>query len=335
MKTIIIAEVGVNHNGCLKNAFQLIKEAKSCGADFVKFQIFKSENLVDENAEKAPYQKRNMSEESDSQFEMLKKLELSFEDFVEIKQECEKNKVKFMASAFDLESLNFLLNLNCDYVKIPSGEINNVPYLREFRNCNSKIILSTGMSTIDDIEFALEILTSVGVDKKSISLLHCTSNYPCDLEEINMNSMVTIREKFALDVGYSDHSSDNAVSGAAVAMGASIIEKHFTLDNELEGPDHKASLNIKDFKKFVRSIRKIEKILGSSTKKPTDSEKETKKFVEKKIFASKQILKGEKFSNLNMTTKRSKSGINSRDWDLVCSKEAIKDFQVGDLIEIE
>ena len=335
MSTLIIAEVGVNHNGNLNEAFKLIKEAKSCGADFVKFQIFKSENLVDEQAEKAPYQQKNMTDTSNSQFEMLKKLELSFEDFVKIKEECEINNIRFMASAFDLESLNFLLNQNCDYVKIPSGEIGNVPYLREFKNCTSKIILSTGMSTIQDIEFALEILKSVGVDIKNISLLHCTSNYPCGLEEINMNSMVTIRKRFGLDVGYSDHSNDNAVSNTAVAMGASIIEKHFTLDNQLEGPDHKASLNVEDFKKFVKSIRKVEKILGSSAKKPTNSEMETKRYVEKKIFASKQILKGEKFSDLNMTTKRSKSGINSRDWDLVCSKEASKDFQAGDLIEIE
>lgn len=335
MSVLIIAEVGVNHNGSLNNAFKLIKEAKSSGADFVKFQIFKSECLVDEDAEKAPYQLKNMTSSSNSQFDMLKKLELTFDDFIKIKEKCEKNKIGFMASAFDFESLHFLLNLNCEYVKIPSGEINNVPYLRKFKNCPSKIILSTGMSNIHDIEFALKTLTSVGVNKKSISLLHCTSNYPCDLEEINMNSMVTIREKFGLNVGYSDHSNDNAVSNTAVAMGASIIEKHLTLDNDLEGPDHKASLDTQDFNTFVRSIRKIETILGSSIKEPTDSEIETRKFVEKKIFASKQILKGERFSDSNLTTKRSNSGINSRNWDMVCSKKATKDFQEGDVIEIE
>lgn len=334
MNTLIIAEIGVNHNGRISNAFKLIKEAKSCGANYVKFQIFKSENLVDEHTEKAPYQKKNMSNSENSQFEMLKKLELEFEDFIKIKKECEKNEIGFMASAFDLESLNFLLNLNCDYVKIPSGEISNVPYLREFKNCKSKIILSTGMSTIDDIEFALEVLTSAGVNSERISLLHCTSNYPCSLNEINMNSMSTIHERFGLKVGYSDHSSDNTVSSVAVAMGASIIEKHFTLDNQLDGPDHKASLNVGDFKKFVESIRKTELILGSSSKKPTQSEIETKKYVEKKIFASKKISRGEKFSEINLITKRSRSGIKARDWDLVCSKEAGKDFKKGDLIEI-
>ena len=270
VRTMIIAEAGVNHNGRMDLAKRLVDAASTAGADFVKFQAFKSEHLVTSSLDKAHYQKKN-GRPSESQYEMLKKLELSQDELTELFIYCSK-KIGFMASAFDEESLRFILNMDIEYLKIPSGEITNIPYLRLAGRKNKKVILSTGMSDINEIETAVKVLRKSGLAKKNLTILHCNTEYPTDFRDVNLNAMKTLQSKFKTKVGYSDHTKGSHVSIAAVALGASVIEKHLTLNKKLKGPDHSASLEPKVFIKFVEDIRTTEEIMGSHQKIPTKSE---------------------------------------------------------------
>ena len=330
-KVLIIAEAGVNHNGSLELAKKLVDEAKECGADIVKFQTAKLDSLVSKFAQMADYQKENIGKE-ESQKEMLKKLLLTFDEFVELSQYCKDVGVKFLSTPFDLESIEFLDSLDIDIWKIPSGEITNYPYLVAIAKTNKPIILSTGMCRMDEIEAALNVLKENGA--KDITILHCTTEYPAPYNEINLNAMNTIRDSFGYPVGYSDHSDGIEVPIAAVAMGASVIEKHFTLDKNMEGPDHKASLEPKELKAMIDSIRKIEVSLGDGVKQPTKSEAKNISVARKSIVAKRPIIKGEVFTEENLTTKRPGSGISPMKWKEVIGTVAIRDFEEDELIEV-
>ena len=333
-KTFIIAEAGVNHNGSLKTALKLIDVAASAGADAIKFQTFKAENIVTEYAPKAEYQKYK-SLKKETQFQMLKRLELTNGIFNACLKKCKKKKIIFISSAFDLESLNFLKKFKLKYFKVPSGEITNIPYLENLGKFRKKIILSTGMSSIFEIKKALETLITNGTKKKNIILMQCTSAYPAPYNEINLNTIPTLRNKFKLNVGFSDHSLGVQASVAAIALGAKVIEKHLTLSKKLKGPDHRASLDPKEFKFMVESIRIVEKTLGDKIKKITKSEKENIKIVRKSIVARKNIKKGDKFSKDNVTTKRPQGGISSLYWNKVIGKMAKKDFKYNEFITLK
>lgn len=324
--TFIIAEAGVNHNGSIELAKKLIDVASSCGCDAVKFQTFKSENLVSKIAQKADYQKQT-TDSDESQLEMIKKLELSYDDFKELQKYCNKKNIMFLSTPFDIESIDFLNSLNMPIFKVPSGEITNLPYLRKINSLKKKIILSTGMSTIDEIADALSILKDY-----EVSLLHCTTEYPCLFEEVNLNAIQTLKDKFNLETGYSDHTAGIEVSIAAVAMGATIIEKHFTLDKNMEGPDHKASLEPNELKELVKSIRNVELAIGDGVKKPTKSELKNIQIARKSIVAKRDIKKGEIFSEQNLTTKRPAMGISPMKWDEIIGGVAKKDYQEDELI---
>ena len=329
-KVFIIAEAGVNHNGSVEVAKKLIDEAVIAGADAVKFQTFKAENLVTKNAKQAKYQVRNLSEET-SQFEMLKKLELDYAEYRELMEYCKKRHIMFLSSPFDIESIEFLDNLGIEVFKIPSGEIENVPYLEKVARTGKKIILSTGMSDLSDIEFALSTLRNNG--NNEIIVLHCNTDYPTDMNDVNLKAMKTIKEAFKVDVGYSDHTEGIEVSIAAVAMGAKVIEKHFTLDKTMEGPDHLASLNPAELRMMIKSIRNIEKALGDGIKYPTTVEKENKKIVRKSIVASVDIKCGEVFTEKNLTVKRPANGINPKMWHAIIGMVSKKDYRKDDLIQ--
>lgn len=329
-KVFIIAEAGVNHNGSVEIAKKLIDEAVIAGADAVKFQTFKAENLVTKNAKQAKYQVRNLSEET-SQFEMLKKLELDYAEYRELMEYCKKRHIMFLSSPFDIESIEFLDNLGIEVFKIPSGEIENVPYLEKVARTGKKIILSTGMSDLSDIEFALRTLRNNG--NNEIIVLHCNTDYPTNMNDVNLKAMKTIKEAFKVDVGYSDHTEGIEVSIAAVAMGAKVIEKHFTLDKTMEGPDHLASLNPDELRMMIKSIRNIEKALGDGIKYPTTVEKENKKIVRKSIVASVDIKCGEVFTEKNLTIKRPANGINPKMWHAIIGMVSKKDYRKDDLIQ--
>jgi N,N'-diacetyllegionaminate synthase len=307
-KTLIIAEAGVNHNGKFLLAKKLIDIAKKSGADIIKFQTFKPEKLVTKKAKKAKYQEKNYSNES--QYKMLKKLELSFNDFKKLKSYAEKKKIEFMSTAFEIDSLKFLKKLKVKRYKIPSGEITNYPFLKFVGSLNKKIILSTGMSTLKDINLALKVITKSGTKLKNITVLHCNTAYPTPFKDVNLNAMSVIRKKIGVDVGYSDHTLGIEVPLAAVSLGAKIIEKHFTISRKLPGPDHHASLEPKELKKMILSIRKIEKSLGKYLKVVTSSEKINKKAIRKSIIAFKDIYKGDIFSKNNLVMKRPGDGIS-------------------------
>ena len=332
-RTIIIAEAGVNHNGRMNLARKLVDVASTAGADFIKFQAFKSKNLVTRNLDKANYQKKN-GRSSESQYEMLKKLELSQDKLTELFIYCSNKKIGFMASAFDEESLRFILNMDIEYLKIPSGEITNIPYLRLAGRKNKKVILSTGMSDINEIETAVRVLRKSGLAKKNLTILHCNTEYPTDFSDVNLNAIKTLESIFKTKVGYSDHTKGSHVAIAAVALGASVIEKHLTLDNKLKGPDHSASLEPKEFIKFVERIRTTEVILGSHQKKPTQSEVRNINHVRKVIVASRSIPKGEKFSLKNVTVKRAGKGLSPLYWDKVIGSKAKKDYRANQKIFI-
>lgn len=329
IKTIIIAEAGVNHNGSLKTAIKMIKTASHSGADFIKFQLFSPENLSTNYAKLPNYAK---SKNKKSQLDMLKKLELSKKNFIELKKICIINKIGFLASAFDIESLDFLNKLNLKIFKIPSGEINNTPYLRHIARFKRKIILSTGMSNINEIKNALKILVSNGTKRKNISLLQCNTDYPTPINDVNLNVIKKLKKTFNLDVGFSDHTLGIEASIAAVALGARIIEKHFTLNKNSVGPDHKASLDIKELNNLVSSVRNIEIALGDSEKRLTKSEKKNIHFVRKSIVAKKTIAKGEKFTKYNITTKRPATGKSPIYWDQILGKKANKNYKKDQLI---
>ncbi|MEA3383835.1 MAG: N-acetylneuraminate synthase, partial [Campylobacterota bacterium] len=310
MNVFIIAEAGVNHNGSIEIAKKLIDAATKSGADAVKFQTFKTENLVSKNAQKADYQKENTNNNTESQFEMIKKLELDIDTHKELISYCDEKNIMFLSTPFDLDSVDLLNNLGLEIFKIPSGEITNLPYLQKIGKLNKKIVLSTGMSNIGEIEEALEILTDAGTLKENITVLHANTMYPTPLEDVNLKAMVTIGNTFDVAFGYSDHTLGIEVDIAAVALGASCIEKHFTLDKTMEGPDHKASLEPDELKAMVQGIRNIELALGSIIKKPTSSEIPNMIIARKSIVANRDISKGEIFTNENLAIKRPGEGIS-------------------------
>ena len=329
-RTLIIAEAGVNHNGSVDLAKRLVDRAKECGADIVKFQTAKLGSLVTKFAPMAAYQKENTGIE-ESQKNMLSRLLLSFEDFLGLSEYCRNAGIKFLSTPFDIDSIHFLNSLQ-DIWKIPSGEITNYPYLVEIARTGKDIILSTGMSTLDEVDAALEVLKVNGAGK--ITLLHCTTDYPASPEDVNLRAMLTMKEHCGCPVGYSDHTQGIEVSVAAVALGAEVIEKHFTLDKTMEGPDHKASLEPDELKAMVRAVRNIEKALGDGLKIPSDSEKVNIAVARKSIVAMKDIRKGEAFTNKNLTTKRPGTGICPMMWNEILGTEAKRDFMEDELIEI-
>ncbi len=329
-KALIIAEIGVNHNGDLALAKKMVDVAKDCGADIVKFQTFNADALTSKHAEMAQYQKENLGEEM-GQKEMLSSLALSHSDFIELAEYCKNIEITFLSTPFDIESVSFLDGLQ-DIWKIPSGEITNYPYLVKIANTHKDVILSTGMSTLNEVEAAVKVLSDEGAGK--ISLLHCTTQYPTPYDSVNLNAMITLKEKTGLDVGYSDHTTGIEIPVAAVAMGASIIEKHFTLDRNMPGPDHKASLEPEELKQMVQAIRHVESAFGNGIKAPAETEKENMNIARKSIVAKRFIRKGESFTEDNITTKRPGSGVNPMLWNSVLGTKAIRDFGEDELIEI-
>lgn len=332
-KTIIIAEAGVNHNGDLKIAEELIQVAAKAGADFVKFQTFQSNSISSKLAGRAEYQKANMKEDG-SQISMLKKLELNFEMHQHLIQVCKQNKIQFLSTAFDLPSIELLIQLGINLWKIPSGEITNYPYLKKIGSLKGEVILSTGMSNLGEIEAALSVLENAGTKIENITVLHCTTEYPAPMNEVNLRAMLSIQNAFGVKVGYSDHTVGVEISLAAVALGAIMIEKHFTLDRNLPGPDHKASLEPNELNALVSGIRNIELALGDGVKKPFPSEIRNMTIARKSLIAKEKIRKGEIFNEQNVTTKRPGNGISPMRWDEVMGKTASKDFFEDELIEI-
>lgn len=334
-RVIIIAEAGVNHNGDINKAKQLIDKAVEASVDYIKFQTFKTELCISKNAVKADYQIENTQNSSESQLEMVKKLELSFDQFVELEKYCNQKNIKFLSTGFDSESLTFLAQLGVTIAKVPSGEITNLPYLRQVASLFPEVILSTGMATIDEIKDAVKVLTDNGVSKDKITILHCNTEYPTPMEDVNLRAMLHIQRELGLPIGYSDHTLGIEVPIAAVALGATVIEKHFTLDKTLPGPDHKASLEPNELKAMVSAIRNIEKAIGGSgLKEVSKSEEKNKPIARKSIVASTDIKKGDIFTPENLTVKRPGTGISPMQWDEVIEKEAKRDFQEDELIEL-
>jgi len=331
MSVFIIAEAGVNHNGSIELAFKLVDAAVEAGVDAVKFQTFKAENLVSKNAQKSDYQKET-TDALESQFDMIKKLELNMETHKELIAYCQEKGIMFLSTPFDHESIDLLSDLGLKIFKVPSGEITNLPYLRHIGSLGKQVILSTGMSNLREIRDALNILINAGTFKSHITVLHANTMYPTPMEDVNLNAMLTIQAEFNIAVGYSDHTLGIEVDIAAVAMGASIIEKHFTLDKTMDGPDHKASLEPEDLKAMVSSIRNIEKALGGSEKKPSPSESANIEIVRKSIVAKQNIKNGELFTEKNITTKRPGTGISPMEWDSILGKVAERDYQLDDLL---
>jgi len=331
MSVFIIAEAGVNHNGSIKIAKDLINVAVESGADAVKFQTFKAEKLVSKTAEKADYQKKT-TEASESQFDMLKKLELDVEAHQELLVYCQEKNIMFLSTPFDHDSINMLNDLGLETFKIPSGEITNLPYLRHIGSLNKIVFLSTGMSNLKEIGDALAVLTNAGTLNENITVLHANTMYPTPMEDVNLNAMQTIHKEFGVAVGYSDHTIGIEVDIAAVAMGASIIEKHFTLNKAMEGPDHKASLEPEELKAMVSAIRNIEKALGSNEKILSPSEEVNLNIARKSIVASCPIRKGELLSEKNISTKRPGTGISPMKWDEIIGTIATKSYQMDESI---
>ncbi|AJC91241.1 N-acetylneuraminate synthase [Campylobacter subantarcticus] len=331
-KTIIIAEAGVNHNGNINIAKKLIEVASEAGADFVKFQTFVAENCISKNAKKAEYQLQ-ATDENQSQLDMVKKLELSKQDHEILIEHCKKFNIKFLSTAFDLESIDLLVELGVEIFKIPSGEITNLPYLKKIASFNKKIILSTGMSTLDEIKSAIKILEQNGTQRDKITILHCNTEYPTPFEDVNLNAMQTLKKTFCLPVGYSDHTLGVTIPIAAVAMGACVIEKHFTLDKSMLGPDHKASLEPDELKIMVKAIRDLEQAFGDGIKKPSKSEDKNKNIARKSLVAKKAIKKGEYFSEENLTTKRPGNGICAMNYDRYLGKIAQRNYSEDELID--
>lgn len=332
-KTFIIAEAGVNHNGNLELAYKLIDVAKEAGADTVKFQTFTADTSVTKTAKKAGYQNKT-TDIKESQYEMIKKLELNEQHHKKLISYCKNKNIQFLSSPFDFSSIELLNKLGLNTYKIPSGEIINLPYLRKVGEYNKNVIMSTGMADLGEIESALNILINAGTKKEKITILHCNTEYPTPIEDVNLSAMLTIKNAFDVNVGYSDHTMGIEVPIAAVSMGARVIEKHFTLDRNLPGPDHKASLEPGELKAMVKAIRNIEKALGNGIKKPSPSELKNKPIVRKSIVAAKNIKKGEVFTEENITVKRPGNGISPMCWDEVSGRIAKRDFYADELIEI-
>jgi N,N'-diacetyllegionaminate synthase len=332
IKTLIIAEVGVNHNGKLSLAKKLVKLAARAGADVVKFQIFKSENLVTKYAKKSKYQITHRNK-NNNQFNLLKKLELSSKCFSDLKKECVKFNVEFCASCFDLESAELLKKLKVKRIKIPSGEITNYFLLKKIASFKKKVILSTGMSNLSEIKDAVSILTKNGLTKHDITILHCNTEYPTPLKDVNLKAMLDIKKKFNMKVGYSDHTQSSVVPVAAVALGSKIIEKHITINKKLDGPDHSTSLNFTEFKNMVKQIRNTEVVLGKEKKTVSKSEKKNIITARTYIVALKKIKKNENFSLNNLTCKRSSKGISPMKILKLLKKKATKNYRKDEVIK--
>lgn len=330
-RTFIIAEAGINHNGSISIAKKIIDAAFDAKVDAVKFQTFNTELLVSKYARKAEYQKESVDNNT-TQFRMLKKLELSEKSHRKLIAYCKKKGIIFLSTPFDLESIDLLNNLGIKIFKIPSGEITDLLYLRKIGALKKNIILSTGMSNLKEIRQALDILIKAGTKKKNITILHCNTAYPTPAKDVNLLAMQVIKKMFSLEVGYSDHTQGIEISIAATALGASVIEKHITLDRNMKGPDHKASLEPGEFKAMVCAIRNIEKALGNGIKKPSPSELKNRPFARKSIIAAQKICKGDIFSKENLTVKRPGTGISPMSWDSVIGNYARKDFSAGEQI---
>lgn len=324
---LIIAEAGVNHNGKLDLALKLCDAAKEAGADVVKFQTWKTEKIITQNVAQADYQTTNTGIE-ESQFDMLKRLELTYDDFKKIKEHCDDIGIIFSSTADEEESLDFLIELGIPFIKIGSGDVGNISFLRYMGSKKLPIIMSTGMSSLADVDISINALREGGAE--DISILHCTTNYPCPYKDVNLKSMLTLKDAFHLPVGYSDHTMGKDVAISAVTLGATIIEKHFTLDCNMEGPDHAASTEPEEFADMVKSIRRVESFLGDGIKKPTGAEKEIAKVVTKRIVASKKIYKGDIFSEDNLCVKRNDIGLKANLWDFVLNKIAERDYCVDE-----
>lgn len=333
MKTLIIAEAGVNHNGELGMAKELIEIAADAGADLVKFQTFSADRLATKYSKKALYQQSG-TKSDESQHAMLKRLELTLENHLELMSHCEMIGIGFFSTGFDIQSIELLTTLGQDRFKIPSGEITNYPYLRHIGKLSKNVILSTGMTTMKEIGDALDILQNYGTERAKITVLHCTTAYPAPMDEVNLRAMQTIHESFNVAVGYSDHTLGIEIPIAAVALGATVIEKHFTVNKSLAGPDHKASLDPDELKAMVDGIRNIEVALGDGVKRLMPSEAGNKNVIRKSIVAKHFIKKDETLTISNITTKRPGNGISSAEWDNVIGKKAVMDFQADDLIEL-
>lgn len=327
----IIAEAGVNHNGRLDLALQLCDAAKEAGVDAVKFQTWKTELIITKGTKKAEYQEKNLNN-VDDQFTMLKKLELSYENFNIVKEHCDKIGIQFLSTADETESLDFLLSLGMPFIKLGSGDITNIPYLRYVAKCNKPVIISTGMANLAQTAIAYDTLIESGAP--DVSILHCTTNYPCPKDEVNLRALQTIKDAIKCKVGYSDHTMGVEIPIAAVAMGAEIIEKHFTLDRNMEGPDHKASLEPSELKYMVDCIRNIEDALGDGIKKPNKSEVEISKVVLKSIVAKCNIAKGDVITEDKIAVKRSDGGISATHWDVIVGTKAIKDYKIDEPIQL-
>ena len=329
---IIIAEAGVNHNGSIDQAKKLIDIASDAKADFVKFQTFITEKNITRNAEKADYQK-SLTDQEESQFDMIKKLELDREAHIELIDYCKTKNIEFLSTAFDSESIELLAELKIPFFKIPSGEITNLPYLRHIGRMGKPIIMSTGMCTLEEVRDSLNILLEVGVKKEDITILHCNTEYPTPTEDVNLKAMLMMEQELGVSVGYSDHTLGIDIPIAAVAMGATVIEKHFTLDRNMDGPDHAASLEPKELKAMVSSIRKIECAIGDGIKQPSNSERRNIPIVRKSIVALKTISKGEELSEYNICIKRPGTGLSPMLWDELIGSKAIKLFKAEELIK--
>ncbi|MEG1563696.1 MAG: N-acetylneuraminate synthase [Bacteroides sp.] len=333
-KVIVIAEAGVNHNGDVEMAKQLIDVAAEAGVDYVKFQTFHAEKLVSHWAEKADYQKKNTGDSSESQLDMLRKLELSPDDHRVLMEHCRKRNVKFLSTAFDAESVEFLASLHLDYFKVPSGEITNFPFLRQIAQKGTPVLLSTGMSTLKEITQAIEVLTRFGLKDDKITLLHCNTDYPTAMADVNLSAMPMMSLTAGmLPFGYSDHTLGIEVPIAAVALGATVIEKHFTLDHNLPGPDHRASLEPDELKAMVKAIRNIELALGDSMKQVMSSETKNRAIARKSIVAACPIVKGELLTEENLTCKRPGDGLSPMLWEKIIGQTAKQDYAPDDQIE--
>ncbi len=330
-RVFVIAEAGVNHNGSIEIAKKLIDSASAAGADAVKFQTFRAESLVCKTAKKAEYQ-LGVTDRSETQYDMLKKLELTEQMHKELMEYCAKKKIMFLSTPFDIGSVKLLSKLGMQIFKIPSGEITNLPYLREIAGHQKKVILSTGMSNMNEVKAAVDVLKENGA--ADIILLHCNTQYPTPVSDVNLLAMVKMHEELGLPVGYSDHTLGIEVPIAAAALGAAVIEKHFTLNKNMEGPDHKASLESQELKRMVEGIRKTELALGVGIKQASDSEKENRDIVRKSIVAASGIKKGEKYTEENLTVKRPGIGISPMRWDEVIGKTAGRDYETDEMIQI-
>jgi N,N'-diacetyllegionaminate synthase len=328
----VIAEAGVNHNGCMDRALKMIDAAADAGADYVKFQTFRADRLVTKDAMKAAYQQKT-SGTNESQFDMLRRLELSLENHNELINHCDRRNIQFFSTAFDIASIELLVELGLPLFKIPSGEITNVPYLRRIGSLRKPVLLSTGMATMAEIEFAIDTLEQSGVARNNLTVLHCNTEYPTPMSDVNLRAMQSIRDAFKVSVGYSDHTQGTEVSIAAVALGATVIEKHFTMDRALPGPDHEASLEPAEFKAMVTAIRNIEQALGDGIKRPSPSEFPNRFVARKSIIAAVDIRKGETFTAQTLTVKRPGTGICPSRWDEVVGRTASRDYCADELIQ--